>query len=377
MTMTKVEFLRPHLRGNRFEGAAVPLEVLKDLAVIEEMVIEVARWRFLQDHPDRRRCPRGFTDAIALRLTGVEPGSAILPIDMWIDSLNLPGVPTQSQEYFEQAREAIVQAIEAAEQNRQVTSLPEKCLGYFDRIGRSLLEEEAIEFSTPSRSAPARLTRETRRRLLVSSRVRELTEDVTLRGLIPEADQDAMTFTLQLFDGHKIPGPMPDQHLDTIIEAFKDYRHGARVLLQGIGKYNRQNRLLRLESVQHIALLAPLDISARLDELRELKDGWFEGKGVAPSPDGLNWLAALFDRVFPDDLPLPYLYPTAEGGIQAEWSISSKELSLEVDLSAHRGAWHWLDLDTDEDDSRELDLNDAAAFEWIIAEIRGMVGGEE
>ena len=376
--MTTVEFLRPRLCGTRFEGAAIPLEVLRDLAVLEEMVIEVAKWRFLQEHPDRQRSPRGFTDGIEMKLTSVEDGSAVPVISLVMASANLPGVPLPNQAYFEQAREAIVCAIDAADRNQSVVNhLPEESLSYFDRMGRSLRDGEAIEFATPSHTTPARLTRETRRRLvLASSRVRELTEEVALRGAIPEADQDDMTFELQLIDGQKVTGPMPDQHLDTILEAFNGYRSGARVLLQGIGRYSRQNRLLGLESVEHISLLDPLDITARLEELRGLRNGWLDGRGLAPDHEGLAWLAARFDRHFPEELPLPHLYPTEEGGVQAEWSLAPGEASLEVDLGSHQGEWHSLDLDTDDESSEALNLDDDEAWTRLATAVRGMAGGE-
>lgn len=373
--MTTVEFLRPRLCGARFEGTAIPLEILRDLAVLEEMVIEVAKWRFLQDHPDRRRSPRGFTEGIQLKLTGVEDGSAIPVIILEVDTHDIPGIPSTNQVYFEKAREAIVGAIDAAEHDRAVVDhLPEECLGYFDRIGRSLRDGEAMEFTTPSHSTPARLTRETRRKLvLASSRVKEVTEEVTIRGLVPEADQEKMTFQLQLVDGQRVAGPVHDQHLETIIEAFNGYRSGIRVFLQGIGRYSRQNRLLGLGSVEHISLLDPLDVPARLDELRELKDGWLDGKGQAPSHDGLTWLAARFVR-FPDDLALPHMYPTPEGGVQAEWSLSAREASLEVDLATHQGEWHSFDLKTNEEDTHCFDLDDDGAWDRLIAELRGMAG---
>lgn len=376
--MQTVEFLRPRLCGARFDGGVIPLEVLKDLAVLEEMVVEVAKWQFLKENPDRRRSPRGFTDGIQLKLSGIEDGSAIPIITLAVASLNLPGIPQDNHLYFEKARDAIVGAIGAAERDQQIVShIPEECLGYFDRIGRSLREGEAIEFITPSRTMTARLNRETRRKLvLASSRVKEFTDDVTLRGSIPEADQDKMTFELQLVDGHKVSSPMANQHLDTIIEAFNGYRKGMRVLLQGIGRYNRQNRLMGLESVGHISLLEPLDIPARLEELRILKDGWLDGKGMAPSHDGLDWLATAFDRNFPDSLPLPHLYPTAEGGVEAEWPLESNEVSLEIDLTTHGGAWHRLNVATGEEDVRSLNLNDEGDWAWLVTEVQRLAGGE-
>ncbi len=146
-------------------------------------------------------------------------------------------------------------------------------------------------------------------------------------------------------------------------------------MLQGIGKFDRQNRLQSLESVEHITPLEPLDVTARLDEFRRLRDGWLEGKGVAPSHNGLDWLATTFDRYFPDDLPLPQIYPTAEGGIQAEWSLGSNEVSLEVDLSTHGGEWHRLDLVTDVEDLQVLELDNEGPWVWLITEIRRMTEG--
>ncbi|MCE2434685.1 MAG: hypothetical protein J4F29_17440 [Candidatus Latescibacteria bacterium] len=112
-----------------------------------------------------------------------------------------------------------------------------------------------------------------------------------------------------------------------------------------------------------------------LDEFRDLKDGWLEGEGVAPSLDGLDWLAATFDRHFPNDLPLPYLYPTPEGGVQAEWSLSANEISLEVDLVTRQGAWHQLDMNTNADGARKLNLDDVKDWTWVVAEIRKIVEG--
>lgn len=363
--MTTEPFLRPRLIGKRFEGHAIPLEFLKDLAVLEEMIIEVAKWKFLKDHPDRKRSSRGFTEGIELKLTGVEDGSAIAVITLVVASSTL--LPPDNQAYFEDARDAIVSVIDVAEQNKSITEhFPEETLAYFDRMGRSLRSGEAIEFTTPSHRTPVHLTKEIRRKLvLASSAVKELTEEITVRGVIPEADQDDMTFEIQLIDRRKVRAPMATQHVDTILRAFNGYTHGARVLIQGVGKFDRKERLQCFESIEHISHLDPLDIPARLDELRSLRDGWLDGRGVAPSLEGLDWLANAFDGRYPEDLPLPFVYPTAEGGIRAEWSVEPYEMSLEIDLSKKTGEWHQLKMDTDDEDTRTLNLEADEDWKWL------------
>lgn len=121
-----------------------------------------------------------------------------------------------------------------------------------------------------------------------------------------------------------------------------------------------------------ISILDPLNVAVRIDELRLLKNGWLNGEGIAPTHDGLNWLVGAFDRHFPDELPLPHLYPTAEGGVRAEWTARSHELSLNIDLTARTGEWHLLNLDDDAEQARKLNLADAKDWQWLITEARSI-----
>lgn len=371
-----IPFLKPRLTGERFRGGAIPLEVLKDFAVLEEMIVEVARWAYLNDHPERKRSPRGFASGISLKITGVNEGSAIPVIALFSAA---PGLfPEQNQVYFERARDRIVNAIEAAGQHKPVTEhLPESLLGYFDRIGRSLREDESIQFNPDDPTRPASLTKTTRRTLLLASgHVQEVAEEVSLRGTIPEADQDTMSFTLQVINGPKIRATAGSQHLQTIIDAFNGYRTGTRVVLQGVARYNRFNRLQSIESVEHVSLLDPNDVAARLDEFRGLGPGWLDGKGVPPSSEGLNWLSRSFEANYPDHLPLPYLYPTAEGGVRVEWPFRAYDISMDVSLDSRRAEWHSLELDTDLEEHKELELDRMEDWRWVAGRLQELVEGD-
>jgi hypothetical protein len=318
--------------GKRFAGHAIPLEVLKDFAVLEEMIVELAKWHYLKDHPERQRTPRGFTDDISLKLTEIGEGSAIPKLMLFITCSTL--LPGTNQLCYEKARDSIVNAIAAAEHNEAiVTHLPENFLGYFDRIGRSLREGECMEFNPTNIQRPSRLNKVTRRKLvLASTHVQELTEEIDLRGCVPAVDQVDKTFKIQVSGGQKVIAPLLSQHHPTIMEACNGFKNNVRVLVHGIGKYNRLERLQSMETIEHISILDELDVVSRLQELAELKDGWLDGLGKAPHAEGLKWLTKSFVEMFDPDLPLPRLYPTAEGGIQAEWSINSWEITLELNL---------------------------------------------
>ena len=387
-------FLRPRLIGARFEDHSIPLELLKNLSVLEELIIEVARLEYFRDHPDRQRVPQGFTDGIELKLTEIKDGSAILVISLIVITNTLF---SDNQRYFECARDTIIQMIEAAEDSNigatgtveeskaVMDILTPKVLSCFDRIGQGLREDEAIEFITPDNQLSAKFTINTRQRLLFassmvkersvdfvremqtqqynSSIVEELTKDTIVRGTVPEINQDDMTFLIQLFDGQHIKVPIAPQHFDVILEAFNGYKNNFRFLFQGVGIFNRSEQLLGFDSIEHISPLDELDISAQIYDLRQLKDGWLEGQGKAPSKEGLDWLSQAFDRHYSGDLPLPYLYPTEPGGVQAEWSLGRNEITLEIDLTEHFGYFHALHMEDDTEETRRLDLG--SGTHWI------------
>ena len=371
--MSTESFLRLRFVGTRFSDHAIPLELLKDVAALEEMIVEVAKRVFLKDNPDRQRSPRGFTKGINLKLMTIDQGSTIVNIGLALDQPPLL-FPPFIQNQLEAARDAIISAVDAAAQGRPVgQALPGQALSYFDKIGRSLKDEEALEFTNPDGQITARLTRNVRQRLVrESSEVKELTEELAIRGVVPEADQDEMTFEIQLLDGRKVKAPIAPQHLDTILEAFNGYKDGVHVLFQGIGRYSRNDRLLGFDSIEHMSILDALDVDTQLDQFRLIEDGWLDGGGLAPPESGLDWLAYAFEQHFPEEAPLPHLYPTETGGVQAEWSMGPSEVTFEVDLGSHVGQWHVLNMDTNTAFERTLNCDEDEDWEWLVGQLDSM-----
>lgn len=350
------EFLKPRLTGQRFDQHGIPLEFLRDFAALEEMIIEVAKWKYRQQNPHRERIPRRFSNHLEFVLSRVEEGSAI-PVILMASALQFQEANVR---YFEQARDAIIESIALAECGA-TQILPPGLLSIFDRFGRNLREGEGIEFER-SGASKATLTPEVRRKLIRAAQVDDWTEEVTLYGKISEADQARNSFELELKDGSRIKAPLSSQHLETVMTAFTQYRNGTAVTLHGVVKKDRHDRLKSIDAVEHISLLDPLDIAIRLDALSQLQDGWLDGKGKAPSIEGLQWLASAFDDHFDSLLPLPHLYPTPEGGIQAEWSLNGWEITLAVDLQDKSADFQSLRI-SDEAQS-DMTLNLATADDW-------------
>ena len=391
--MPSKEFLRPRLHGRRFDEGGIPLEFLGNLAVLQKMVLDVAKWRFLQSNPWRRRIPRGFTKDVHLKITELIEGNSVTPV-ITLSTTRPPSLMSYHghQAYFDDAIECIINAMNAPEESIHSArngALPRRYFDYFDRIGRNLQDGEAIDFSVPSGRVSARLDKERINYLLAISGTERDIEGVILRGSVSEVDLDKMTFEIQPIYGSKVTAPIPEQHFDAIVNAFNGYKQNTRVLVRGLARgeerYGSKRRLRTLERVEHVTLLNSLDVPARLDEFRDMRDGWADGiqhpsdwgngYGKAPSHEGLDWLADKFTSEYPEDLPLPRAYPTPEGGVEMEWRLGRYDISLEVDFEGHVGEWNWVDLNSEEEGENALDMDDGGDWRWVAAELRRFIGG--
>ena len=61
----------------------------------------------------------------------------------------------------------------------------------------------------------------------------------------------------------------------------------------------------------------------------------------------------------------PRLYPTPEGGVEAEWQIGRLDLSIEFDPSGATAEWHALDLDQGTVDEQRVALQDEPGMQAL------------
>lgn len=102
----------------------------------------------------------------------------------------------------------------------------------------------------------------------------------------------------------------------------------------------------------------------RLNELAQLEDGWFDGEGLAPLAEAMTWLEDAW-RAHAAHLPMPYIYPTLEGGLSLEWDKPADGLTLELDLATKQARA------TLADDEVGLDLATEAGWEQLSTLLQG------
>lgn len=378
--MTDTSFIRVKLSGGRFRDGELPFFILGDLEHLQNMIIDVAKGSYKSDN-DRRRSPSHF-DQTYLKITGLGSGSVVVEIGIEAirPILNVGQVP--DHKHFETAINNIVDVIDAATQDPERVSacLPSHYMGYFNRIGRSLSDKETMEITVPGKR-PAHLTRQSRE-ILVRHAVNEIMKDITIRGKISEADQKNMKFRLEPIHGTNVPCSFLESHRETVIDALDSYsnsqdRDRIRVRVQGTGIYDKYDNLQRVDPVKNVEPLDILDVRSRLDEFRNMQDGWLDGNGIPPDHAGLDWLSDAFETYYPDDLQLPRACPMVDGNINLEWSSKTQEVEIEVDLKNHLGEWYTLNKDTKVDSERQLKLDEPNDWSWACEKIREIMGRTE
>lgn len=375
-----IPFLKPKLIGPRFDDHSVPLEILKDLASLEGMVVKVAIWLYMQDHHDRKRISKGFGQ-ISLKLVALDKGSAEADIQLSVPEtsrskqigLFVEQPESEEQQCAEEAIDLLLATMRIQTNGTADRKLPDKFLSAFNQLGRSLRDDEYIEFHTPrSNGSPVRYDKAIRKQILTSSQSGDYTDDVKLRGRISGYEKGEQTFNFEIMDGTKLMGISPGPiHAEMFQEAFDGYRNGSYVLIQGVATFDRKGALKKLDPIEHVSLLDDRDIGVQIDKLRNLADGY----GL--SLQNIDWLARAFERHWPDDLPKPWLGPTSEGAVEAEWLFDGMDASLEIDLEQKTAYWHLLNLTTEEFVERELDLTKAPEWDWLADQFKDQKGERE
>lgn len=361
----KKDFLAPKLQGMRFEDHTLPVNLLEDFSALEELIFEVAKQIFLEENPNRKRVPKGFTDNVSLKLSGIEEGSTIpkFVLVSIVNSLLLLDANPESMTYIEKARDRVVTTISNAKQGTiNPNLLGQKYLNFFNRIGKNLQEGESMDFS-PDYSGQAILNKNVRKKILLSRNEKfEYSDSISVNASVSAIDKKHNTFALNIED-QTIPCDIniAIDFIETITQAFNEYEKGALVSIKATGIYNEQDKLIRIEALESMDILDPYDVNVRLNQLSKIEDNWFEGFGKAPGTTFLKQFGEYFSSYYNLSLPLPAIFPTLEGDIQLEWNLAKANVMLEVSRSGFESE---LLLSDDGNLVEELSLNLSKQTDW-------------
>ncbi len=240
-------------------------------------------------------------------------------------------------------------------------------------FGRRLGPNEAIELLAPGAPRGPRYTPAVRKRLVFLGVDETVEEPVSVIVAAVAVHTAKKNFSIK-HDEREVLVTLRPEDEEMVLEAI-GRRNELRLQVIGVGALDRHDHLGRIGEVDAVRAVPVPDagrtgVAEQVTNLRAIEKGWVDGEGEVLSSDGLRWLEGLLSQFVAEGMPTPRLYPTLEGGVQAEWSIRSWEVSATFDLERHHAvllAASTRDPRKDVEDEVDLDHPDGAAklAEWI------------
>lgn len=99
----------------------------------------------------------------------------------------------------------------------------------------------------------------------------------------------------------------------------------------------------------------------RLDDMRDVKAGWYDGEGLLINPDVIDSVEK-FVSMLPKDMTYFSIYPTLEGGLQLE---TSTPLEIEIKFDYSGIVCYKFDLEQLDNDEEAVVLSPKDAVTWL------------
>lgn len=378
----KKDFATLVFKGRRFEGGVMPLDVLPELAAYQNLVLSAARFLFTLQNPERQRIEKGFEDRFHLVMKDIQDGSAVPSLiriygqnaeEMGIPGFDLFGEPTiPDVDIFDQARDLVEALIRGEEipdeflEGRVATDAARKSLiEKFNGFGKTLSKDEYVLIGLPGNREGVRYDHDKRRNLLL--KVNNKYEDrVDLEGIVSKVDKDGNQIGIRLNDGRKIDVRIPPLFMESAIESLKADQ---RVRVQGTGLFDESGKLLQVPLVTDLLPegLAEgrrgcrLTVAEQLAGLAQLPKGWFLPGSPAFAPRDIEYARELLEGLLESGFPVPWIYPTPEGEVRAEWDGNGCEWILEIDKAGGKAKAYAVHLESDDSAEEEIGLDGPSA----------------
>ena len=248
------EVARLRFAGDRFHGHALDLTAITELSQFQAIVAETAKALWRAANPERERLPPHFGERTRLCLREIQAGSAVTPLEVWIEDPEQP-------EFWEQEPREVVEAIDlaykvfsSAEREQPLPeALPKELVPEYARLGKSLGPKEDVELRLAGKRRPARITQASREHL---SRFVEgphtTTTEVT--GHVLQADVRQRRFKVWKDEDTSVSAAFTEDQEDLVTTALKEHR-AVRVRVRGRADISSKGTPIRFTDVECIEIL--------------------------------------------------------------------------------------------------------------------------
>lgn len=324
-------FIKPVFTGSRFESQFLPINFAGELAAYQTLLIELAKRIYLNDNPTRQRIPQGFSD-VHLAIQEVGSGSPSLTLALMPNKNISPQMSTplfdDEELYYKRAHDLIVDCI-ASQDARIPEGFPKEFVSYFNQIGRSLKEGEALQLTKIDNSETVYLNKDKRKKLVLTYNQHYECE-VEISGFIIRAYKDRKIIHLRQKDGKKVTIPLFNNYNKISYDFFGSTRNIIHIC--GVGSFDYNDNLKQIIKINSLEFIKNYQMASRFDEISQLQNGWYNGEGLALNSTNFQIIASLFINNYPQCSPIPLIFPTQDGNLLLEWNINGLP-TIDINIS--------------------------------------------
>lgn len=272
MAGTWKEIVQLRFKGERFRDHALDLTALTELRQFQKIVAETAKALWRAANPDRERLPAHFEDRTRLCLRRIESGSAVAPLEVWIED---EGQAPLWDDEPREVREAVALARDVFDHLDRDLPLPDRfpkeLIPEYEEWGKTLDLNEEVEFEpVEAERRAARVNRRNRDRL---TRFLEgpHSSTVEITGHVLEADVRQRRFQVWVDERGAVIATFNEDQEELVTSALKDH-HSLRIFVRGTADVSPQGRPTRFTAIEELRLLsdAPQEINLAVPPIEDV-----------------------------------------------------------------------------------------------------------
>ncbi len=249
------EIVKLRFKGERFRDHALDLSALTELRQFQKIVAETAKALWRAANPDRERLPAHFEDRTRLCLRRIDEGSAVAPLEVWIEDEGQPGLWDVEPK---EVKEAVALAWDVFDHLDRDLPLPDhfpkELIAEYEEWGKTLAPNEEVEFEpAETQRRPVSVNSRTRMRL---TRFLETphTSTIEITGHVLEADVRQRRFQVWIDDRTAVLATFSSDQEDLVTSALKNH-HSLRILVRGTADVSPLGRPTRFTEIEELKLI--------------------------------------------------------------------------------------------------------------------------
>lgn len=329
-------FIRVRFRGGRFDDVnGMPLEALPELTALNDLLVTLGEELWRQKVGKKRIRDDSYPDPPRLSIKQFENASAIPVIER-----QTVDIPEEGDGYdpYEASRDLLEETFkEIVSQNKLPESFPDKYSQKLRRFGKTLLPNEVASFQTLNEAGnfeESLFSPEVRETFwesydtlvesqeVIVGKVESLTRtDKGLKFAFRRANQQALT------------GQLQNTHLwDDLHTALGKADRYPYCRLHVQAEKDAMGRLRRICGVDRVEVMEG-SVAAWHKRFEELADSAFtnETDSAPVETESLERAAVLISRAVEQDLSVPVVFPSHEGGLSLIWQSDTDRTTVYIE----------------------------------------------